>query len=224
MSYQPVLIVLKPELDPPLPHQFLFVRLFQAAPTHIVTQLIEIIRSFQNSGIHFPDIAQDMGGRIERIDPYGTFLQVEPGKFPDILLHPRILVRRQQNVENGRTESTVLEFGVQYPAPEIGGIDTRQLAEISRVDIPDLGRSDHQIVHDRIVENRSSLSVIDDPACRVDAFAVQRILFRLLFVFFGNDLQMEQLRRHDQEHPRKDEADDIATGLIEYRHIRSYWS
>src|SRR5882724_5498245 len=218
MPNQPVLIILEPELDPPLAHQLFFVILLEAAATHIVTQLIEIIGSFEDHGIHLSYIAHDMRRRVEGIDPDGAFLEIEARKFPDILFQPGVHVRGQQVFEDRGAESAVLRFCIQDAAAEFEGIDAQQLAEISGVDILYLCGSDHEIIKNGIVQDRPSLPVINDPPGRVNAFPEQGVLLRLSFILSRNDLQVKQLSDDDQEHARENEADDIAAGLIEYRH------
>ncbi len=52
--------------------------------------------------IHFTDIARDLRRGIEGIDPDGPFLEVEAGKFPEILFHAGIHLRREQVLEDRR--------------------------------------------------------------------------------------------------------------------------
>ena len=107
----------------------------------------------------------------------------------------------------------------EHTAAEFRGIDAHQLAEIGGIDIFHLGGGDHQIIQNGIVEDGLSIPVIDDTPAGIDAFAEKGVFLRLLFVFFGDDLQVEELSRDDQEHACENEADDIAARLIEYRHM-----
>ena len=112
-----------------------------------------------------------------------------------------------------------LILGLRHAAAEFRGIDGHQLAEIGGIDALHLGRRDHQVIKNGIVKNGLPVPVIDDTTAGVDAFAEKSVFLRLLFVFFGDDLQVEKLCRDDQEHACENEADDIAARLIEYRHM-----
>src|SRR6185437_9678233 len=174
--YQPVLVVLDPELDPPLAHELPLIVLFQPAAAYIVTKLIEIMAAAKDRGIHLANIAHNMRSGAIRIGTHRTFLQVETGEFPDILFHAGIQLRRQQVLESRWAEGAVLDPGFVDTAAKLDRVDTHELAEIGRIYIPDLRRRDHQVIENGIVEDRAALPVIDDTAARVDAFAEQRIL------------------------------------------------
>ncbi len=126
--------------------------------------------------------------------------------------------RRSWKVDG--TEGAVLDLRADHPAAEFGRVDLHQLAEIGSIDILDLRRCDHQIVEDRIIENRLPFPVIDNPAGWIYTLAEQRIFLRLHFVLFGDDLQVEKLCRDDEEQPGENKTDDVATRLIEYRHSK----
>src|SRR6185312_13998397 len=200
-------------------HQHLFVILFETAAAYIITELVIIIAAAQNGRIHLADVPHDVGSGVVRINPDGTFLQVEAGKFPYIFFHPRVDLGRKEVLKGDRTEGAAFYLRGQHTAAEFRGIDTHQLAEISRIDILHLCGCDHQIVENRVVEDGPAFPVKDDPAAGINAFTEKGVFLRLLFVFFGNDLQVEELGRDDQEHACENEADDITARLIEYRHM-----
>src|SRR5258708_30396031 len=121
---EPVLVVLDPEFDPALSHEHLFIGLFDAGAANIVTQLIEIIATAQDGGVDLPYIAHDVCGSIIGVNADRTFLQVEAGELPDILLHPAIHLRRQEVFEGGGTKRADLYSGLDDPPAELGPVDT----------------------------------------------------------------------------------------------------
>ena len=60
----------------------------------------------------------------------------------------------------------------------------------------------------------------NDTARRIYALGKEGIFLRHLFILVGNNLEVEELRKNNQEHPTKDESYDITSRLIKNRHFR----